>query len=53
MRLDTPPRARKESRAYDAIIGEASRYGFPVIDLRALCNEAVDYSASEDVDILV
>ena len=34
----------------DVIISEASRFGFPVIDLRPLCNEASDYSALSPIE---
>ena len=34
----------------DVIISEASRFGFPVVDLRPLCNEASDYSALSPIE---
>ncbi len=34
----------------DVIVSEASRFGFPVIDLRPLCNETRDYSALSPIE---
>lgn len=34
----------------DVILREAARLGIPVIDLRLICNEATDYSASSPIE---
>lgn len=52
---DSIPHLGREKKAAlsifnDVIIFEASRVGFPVIDLRPLCNEESDYSALSPIE---
>jgi GDSL-like Lipase/Acylhydrolase family len=52
---DSIPHLEREKMAAlsifnDVIVSEASRAGFPVLDLRALCNESADYSALSPIE---